>query len=169
MSTGKKNPEIVLEFFSGDLKGTTLKFEKNLLYQLRTESNTGQVPEVKWRFSIGKDNISDYAFPYTNLKKLQCIIEFNSLWGWQVRDPTGQQDVSRTNIYLANKSQSDGALPSYFIQLFDGMVISAGDYDFELDIRNTNSVYPAKDLFADDFERYLEETEDDVRKKMTGV
>lgn len=169
LASSKKNPEIVLEFFSGDLKGTTLKFEKNLMYQIRMESTVGQVPAVKTQYSIGKDNISDYAFPFSNMKQLQCIVEFNSFWGWQVRDPTGHHEVSKTSVYLANKTQFENAYPSYMVQLFDGMVLAVGDYEFAVDIRNTDDVYPPKDLFSDDFERFYEETEDDVRKKMTGV
>lgn len=166
---GNKNPQIELEFFSGDLKGTTLKLEKNLMYQIRIETSLGQIPQVKTQFSIGKDNISDYAFPNSSLKQLQCVVEFNSLWGWQIRDPSGHHDVSRTSVYLANKTQFDAALPSYFVQLFRGMVLTAGDYDFQVSVRNSNPDHQPDDIFADDFERFYEETEDDIRKKITGL
>lgn len=130
---------------------------------------SAQAPEVKTEFSIGKVNKSDYAFPNSTMKQVQCIVEFNSLWGWQVRDPTGHHDISKTCVYLANKKQFEQALPSYFVQLFDGMVLCAGDYEFALSIRNSDPNHPPNNLFADDFERFFEESEEDVRNKMTGI
>lgn len=164
-----KNPGVTLEFFEGEMKGTKLVLEKNLIYQLNTEKNIGVIPEVKDSYSIGKDNRSDYAYPNTTLKQQQCIIEFDPVWGWQIKDPTGHHDVSRTCVYLPNLSQMQQGRPSQFVKLFRGMVLCAGDYDLEVAVRNTNPVYPPEDIYADDFERYLEETEDDVRKKMTGI
>ena len=164
-----KNPGLTLDFYEGELKGTKLVLEKNLMYQLATEQKIGQVPEVKDSYSIGKDNISDYAYPNTTLKQLQCIIEFHPIWGWQIKDPSGNSDVSRTCVYLASITQIQNCQPSQFVQLFNGMILCAGDHDLEVSIRNMNPTYPTDSIFADDFERYLEETEDEVRKKMTGI
>lgn len=169
IKSANKNPSVDIEFFEGELKGTKLHFEKNLLYQLKTQASIGQVPEVKDKFSIGKDNRSDYAFPNSTMKQVQCIVEFDPAWGWQIKDETGHFDVSRTCVYLANKSQLDAGTPSMFVQLFDGMVLVAGEYDLRLKIRNTNPDYPPEDIFATDFERFMDETEDEVRKAITGI
>lgn len=169
LRTGGRNPGVTLEFFEGELKGEKLRLEKNLLYQLKTEQRLGKVPEVLSAFSLGKDNVCDYAFPRAALKKVQCIVEFSALWGWQVRDPTGQQDLCRTSVYLASKPQADRCDPSYFVQLFDGMIFSAGDYDFLVHARNNDPRFLPSDVFEDDRTRFLEETEDEVRKMLTGL
>ncbi len=169
LKSANRNPSLTLEFFDGELKGEKLRLEKNLLYQLKTEQRLGQVPEVLSAFSLGKDNSCDYAFPRATLKKLQCVVEFSSLWGWQVRDSTGHSDVCRTSVYLASKPQTDRCDPSHFVQLFDKMVFSAGDYDFLVKARNNDPRFTPQDVFEDDHARFHEETEDDVRKKLTGI
>ena len=72
-------------------------------------------------------------------------------------------------VYLASITQIQNCQPSLFVQLFNGMILCVGDHDLEVSIRNMNPTYPIDSIFADDFERYLEETEDEIRKKMTGV
>ena len=65
-----KNTGLKLDFYEGELRGTKLVLEKNLMYQLATEQKIEKVPEFKDSYSIGKDNISDYAYPNTTLKQL---------------------------------------------------------------------------------------------------
>lgn len=169
LKSGNRNPGVTLEFFEGELKGEKVRVEKNLLYQVKTELRIGKVPEVMSSFMIGKDNICDYAYPKATMKKVQCILEFNSMWGWQLKDSTGHHDVCRTSVYLASKTQMDRNDPSYFVQLFDKMVFAAGDYDFLVKARNNDPRFIPEDVHEDDKTRFHEETEDDVRKKLTGI
>lgn len=169
LSKEGRNPQIVLEFFEGEMKGEKLVLEKNLMFQIKQETEKGVIPEVKNSFSIGKDNLADYAFHQATIKKIQCIIEFNPMWGWQVKDPTGHQDVSRTSVYLANRRQMLYGEPSNFAQLFNKQILTVGDYDFEISARNTDPNHPQTNLFEDDQERFFEETEEDVRKQMTTI
>ena len=167
---GGKNPTITIEFFEGELKGTNLKFQKNLMYQLKAEYEQGIVPDVKTSFTIGKSQQADYQFAYSTLKNIQCKVEFNSMWGWQISDKLGEDaEVSSTYVYASNKQQQDQHAPSYFIQLFTGMVLAAADYQWSLTARNIDDRFLANDLFQDDKDRFFEETEDDVRKLLTGV
>lgn len=151
------------------MKGEKIHIEKNLLYQIKTEAKSGKIPEVKTAFSIGKDNTSDYAFPKSTMKKTQCTIEFDSLWGWQIKDQTGGHDICRTSVYAASKYKIDSGEPSLFIQLFDKMVFTTGDYDFTVSGVNKDPRFLPTDIFEDDNERFYEETEEEVRKKMTDM
>lgn len=164
-----RNPVVVLEFFEGELKGTELTLEKNLKYQLRAEENFNQVPEVKSSFTIGKSIKADYNYPHSTLKQVQCEIRFDPIWGWQIRDLEGDHSLRQTCIYLANKRQIDRGEPSYFCTLFNKMQFSVGGYEFGLSVRNLNPTYLPEDLYDDDADRFMEETEEDVRKQMSGA
>jgi len=137
---------------------------------MKAEINYGNCPEVKSVFTIGKNNVADYAFPNSTLKPLQCQIEFNAIWGWQISsNKSPESPVSPTFVHLPNLAQSLQANPSYIIQLFNGMQLQCGDYEFLITARNTNPDLPPTTLFEDDKTRYFEETEEEVRIQMTGM
>lgn len=179
LSKDKKNPEIHIEFFEGELAGKKLSFTKNLMYQMKQEELYGAIPEVKTSYTIGKSMNADYNFPNSTLRQIQCKIEFDPMWGWQMSDPFQTRPiygngtelstpvVSPTSVYLASKPQMDKGQASHHIQLFNGMRLAFGDYELTLSIQNRDDRFLPTDLFEDDRERFFEETEDEVRKQMT--
>lgn len=179
LSQEKRNPEIHIEFFDGELAGKKFSFTKNLMYQLKQEELYGMIPEVKTSYTIGKSMNADYNFPKSNMRQIQCKIEFDPMWGWQISDPfstrpvyDGVSDpsipaVSPTSVYLANKAQFDCACGSHHIQLFHGMKLVFGEYELSVSVQNRDDRFLPTDLYETDRERYFEETEDEVRKQMT--
>ena len=157
------NPEIELEFIDGDLKGESVIFKKNLVYQMRTEMKTGTIPEVKSEFKLGSSKDMDYIFLNKKSRKYQCSIEFSSLWGWCIKDDLYHWDKSKNFIYLANYKQFCEQKPSNVIKLFKGMNFIIGNNILKLDVKNINPSKISDDIYDSDTSLFFEEDAENHR------
>lgn len=158
-----RNPEIELEIIDGPMKGKTIHFSKNLLYQLRTELKSGLIPGVKDSYTLGSGNENDFIFENKQSRKYQCTIYFSALWGWCIKDELYHWEKGKNYIYFANKKQLENGTPSNMISLFKGMSFMLGKHTFTVEVKNINPNKIEDDIYDSETSLYLEEDPDDHR------
>ena len=101
---------------------------------------------MKAVYVVGKAKSADIVVSDLSLMNEQCEIEFNSSFGWVVKDPNFKKTIFKNKIYLANYSQLKEGRPSNLHYLFGNMAFSFGKYHMRMGVRNINENFIEEDI-----------------------